>query len=162
MTKIRLVNSADAEAICNIYNYYVSNSSISFEEMEVNVSEMSRRIISVSETLPWLVMETDGIVDGYAYATKWRERSAYRFSVELSVYLAPAAIGKGCGALLYEKLFERLTQLGVHLLIAGIALPNENSIKLHEKMGFIKVAHFAEVGFKNNQWVDVAYWQKFL
>jgi len=162
MTKIRLVSVADAEAICDIYNYYVSNSTISFEEVGVNVSEMSRRIVSVSETLPWLVIETDGKVDGYAYATKWRERSAYRFSVELSVYLAPSAIGKGCGALLYENLFEHLRKSGVHLLIAGIALPNENSIKLHEKMGFIKVAHFAEVGFKNNQWVDVAYWQRFL
>jgi L-amino acid N-acyltransferase YncA len=162
MTRIRLVNAADAKAVCDIYNYYVSNSTISFEEAEVSVSEMSRRIVSVSETLPWVVIETDGIVDGYAYATKWRERSAYRFSVELSVYVAPSAIGQGCGTLLYENLFERLTQLGVHLLIAGIALPNENSIKLHEKMGFIKVAHFAEVGFKNNQWVDVAYWQRFL
>lgn len=162
MKKIRLVKAEDAEAICDIYNYYVSNSTISFEELVVNASEMSRRIVSVSETLPWLVMETDGIVDGYAYATKWRERSAYRFSVELSVYLAPSAIGKGCGALLYENLFEHLRQSGVHLLIAGIALPNENSVKLHKKMGFIKVAHFAEVGFKNNQWVDVAYWQRLL
>lgn len=162
MTKIRSANVADAEIICSIYNYYVSNTRISFEEMTVSTSEMSRRIINVTETLPWLVIENDGIVDGYAYATKWRERSAYRFSVEVSVYLSPSIIGRGCGARLYDALFEHLSKLGVHVLIAGIALPNEKSIKLHEKIGFLKVAHFAEVGFKNNQWIDVAYWQKLL
>jgi L-amino acid N-acyltransferase YncA len=162
MTKVRSANVADAQAICNIYNYYVTNTTISFEELEVKAPEMSRRIISVSETFPWLVIENAGIVEGYAYATKWRERSAYRFSVEVSVYLSPLAIGRGCGASLYGALFEQLSKLGVHVLIAGIALPNEKSIKLHEKMGFVKVAHFSEVGFKNNQWVDVAYWQKIL
>ncbi|MFZ6751682.1 arsinothricin resistance N-acetyltransferase ArsN1 family B [Undibacterium sp. Ren11W] len=162
MTIIRPVKTADAEAICNIYNYYVENTTISFEEAEVAASEMSQRIIRFSETLPWLVIENDGIVVGYAYATKWRERSAYRFSVEVSVYLSPLALGRGCGTSLYEYLFDDLGKLGVHAVIAGIALPNEKSIKLHEKMGFRKVAHFSEVGFKNNQWVDVTYWQKLL
>lgn len=162
MSKIRPVKSVDAEAICAIYNHYVQNTCISFEEEEVTAVEMSRRIMDVTETLPWVVIENEGIVDGYAYATKWRVRSAYRFSVEISVYLAPDSIGKGYGASLYAHLMDQLATLGVHAVIAGIALPNEKSIKLHEKMGLRKVAHFEQVGFKNQQWIDVGYWQKML
>lgn len=162
MPKIRPVNSEDAEAICAIYNHYVRNTTISFEEEDVASSEMSRRIVDVTETLPWVVIENEGVVDGYAYATKWRARSAYRFSVEISVYLSSDAIGKGYGVSLYSNLMEQLATLGVHAVIAGIALPNEKSIKLHEKMGLKKVAHFEQVGFKNQQWVDVGYWQKML
>jgi L-amino acid N-acyltransferase YncA len=162
MSKIRPVNSQDAEAICAIYNHYVQNTTISFEEEDVVPSEMSRRIVDVTETLPWLVIENDGVVDGYAYATKWRARSAYRFAVEISVYLSKNSIGRGYGAGLYGILIEQLSALGVHAVIAGIALPNEQSIKLHEKIGLKKVAHFEQVGFKNQQWVDVGYWQKML
>jgi phosphinothricin acetyltransferase len=162
MSKIRPVSSQDAEAICAIYNYYIQNTTISFEEDDVVPAEMSRRIIDVTETLPWLVIENEGVVDGYAYATKWRARSAYRFAVEISVYLSRNAIGKGFGASLYASLIEQLATLGVHVVIAGIALPNEKSIKLHEKIGLRKVAHFEQVGFKNKQWVDVGYWQKLL
>lgn len=162
MITIRAVNIVDAEAICHIYNHYVSNTSISFEESAVTPLEMSRRIVDVSEKLPWLVLERDGIIEGYAYATPWRVRAAYRFSVEVSVYLSPAVIGKGYGTSLYELLLEHLSKLGVHLAIAGIALPNDASVKLHEKMGFRKAAHFEQVGFKNQQWIDVGYWQKML
>ena len=162
MENIRPVRPDDAEAICAIYNYYVQNTSISFEEDNVIPSEMSRRIIDVTETLPWLVVESEGVVDGYAYATKWRARSAYRFAVEISVYLSQNSIGKGYGTHLYVSLIEHLASLGVHAVIAGIALPNERSIKLHEKMGLRKVAHFEQVGYKNQQWIDVGYWQKML
>ena len=162
MSKIRPVNSDDAEAICAIYNHYVQNSTISFEEDGVSPTEMSRRIVDVTESLPWLVIENEGVVDGYAYATKWRARSAYRFSVEITVYLSPNAIGKGYGASLYANLMEQLATLGVHAVIAGIALPNEKSIKLHEKIGLKKIAHFEQVGFKNQQWIDVGYWQKMM
>jgi L-amino acid N-acyltransferase YncA len=162
MPKIRPVNSGDAEAICAIYNHYVQYSTISFEEESVTPVEMSRRIVDVSESLPWLVIENEGLVDGYAYATKWRARSAYRFSVEISVYLSPNSIGKGYGEKLYAYLMDQLANLGVHAVIAGIALPNEKSIKLHEKLGLKKVAHFEQVGFKNQQWIDVGYWQKML
>lgn len=162
MTNIRAANIADAEAICDIYNHYVSNTTISFEELAVTSAEMSRRILDISKSLPWLVIESDGVIEGYAYATQWRVRAAYRFSVEVTVYLSPAVIGKGYGASLYGKLLEQLSRLGVHAAIAGIALPNDASIKLHEKMGFRKVAHFEQVGFKNKQWIDVGYWQKLL
>lgn len=123
---------------------------------------MSQRIIEGTEKFPWLVIVNNGVVDGFAYASPWRVRSAYRFSVEISVYLAPSSIGRGLGARLYENLLGRLRKLGVHAVIAGIALPNELSIHLHEKMGFRKLAHFEQVGFKNGQWIDVGYWQQLL
>lgn len=162
MENIRRVSPDDTEAICAIYNHYVKNSCISFEEESVTTLEMSRRIIDVTESLPWLVMESEGVVDGYAYATKWRARSAYRFAVEISVYLSQTSIGKGYGTNLYLNLIDDLSALGVHTVIAGISLPNDKSIKLHEKMGLKKVAHFEQVGFKNQQWIDVGYWQKTL
>lgn len=162
MTNLRPVKQEDAEAMCAIYNHYVRDTTISFEEIEVTPSEMSKRILDISDSLPWLVIENEGMVDGYAYATKWRVRSAYRFSVEISVYLSPTSIGKGYGSRLLEKLLDELVKLGIHVVIGGIALPNETSIKLHEKMGFTKVAHFERVGFKNQQWIDVGYWQKLL
>ena len=162
MSTIRRCHSEDAEAICVIYNHYVRHTTISFETEEVIPSEMSRRIVEVTETLPWLVLENEGIIDGYAYATKWRARSAYRFSVEISAYLSANSLGKGYGANLYASLMDQLVALGVHVVIAGIALPNEKSIKLHEKIGLKKIAHFEQVGFKNQQWIDVGYWQKMM
>ncbi|MFZ6843681.1 arsinothricin resistance N-acetyltransferase ArsN1 family B [Undibacterium sp. RuTC16W] len=162
MSGLRMVSIDDAEAICRIYNYYVVNSTISFEEEEVGVTEMTRRILDITHDYPWLVLERDGMVVGYAYATKWKPRSAYRFSVECSVYLSNDAVGQGAGTLLYESLFDQLSTLGVHSVIGGIALPNSASVALHEKLGFSKVAHFSQIGFKKDRWVDVGYWQKAL
>ncbi|HEV8248126.1 MAG TPA: GNAT family N-acetyltransferase, partial [Polyangiaceae bacterium] len=99
-----------------------------------------------------------GIV-GYAYATRWRTRPAYRFSTEITVYLDPECRRLGIGSRLYEELLAKLQARGVHAAMAGIALPNEASVALHEKFGFSKVAHFKEVGFKFNTWIDVGYWQ---
>lgn len=162
MPKLRSADIDDAGEICRIYNHYVMTTSISFEEMEVEPADMARRIGDVTQHLPWLVAENEGVIVGYAYATKWRVRSAYRFSVETSVYLAQEARGQGIGVLLYEALLEELRRLGVHAVIGGIAQPNEASVRLHEKMGFRKVAMFEQVGFKNGRWVDVGYWQKLL
>lgn len=153
----------DAAAIAAIYNPYILDTTISFEEDAVPDDEMARRIGDVQAAgLPWLVAEDEGVVIGYAYATKWRVRHAYRHSVESSVYLAPAAARKGVGTALYEVLLERLRAGGYHLVIGGIALPNEASVALHEKMGYVKAAHFKEVGFKFGRWLDVGYWQKTL
>jgi phosphinothricin acetyltransferase len=151
----------DAPAIAAIYNPYIVDTTISFEEEPVPDAEMARRIADVQAAgLPWLVAEADGVVIGYAYATKWRVRHAYRHSVESTVYLAPSAARKGIGSALYTALFERLRAAGCHLVIGGIALPNEASVALHEKMGYEKAAHFKEVGFKFGRWLDVGYWQK--
>jgi L-amino acid N-acyltransferase YncA len=158
---IRDARPADAEAIAAVYNPYIAGSTISFEEDPVSADDMRGRIAAVQDgALPWLVLETaDGTLAGYAYATKWRVRHAYRFSVETSVYLAQGSTGHGHGAALYTALLQRLRDAGCHLAIGGIALPNQASVALHEKMGFKKVAHFGEVGCKFGGWIDVGYWQ---
>jgi L-amino acid N-acyltransferase YncA len=157
---IREATADDATPIVSIYNHFVLNTSISFEEAAVSARDMAQRIADVQAAgLPWLVAEVDGVVAGYAYATKWRVRHAYRFSVESSVYLAPGSAGKGIGTPLYRALLDRLREGGFHLAIGGIALPNAASVALHEKLGFKKVAHFQEVGFKFERWTDVGYWQ---
>lgn len=157
---IRDAHVEDAESFASIYNHFVLTTSISFEEAEVPAIEMAGRIADVQAAgLPWLVANVDGVVAGYAYATKWRVRHAYRFSVETTVYLAPASAGQGLGTSLYRALIERLRDGGFHLAIGGIALPNPASIALHEKLGFEKVAEFREVGLKFGRWTDVGYWQ---
>ncbi|MDQ3034339.1 MAG: N-acetyltransferase family protein [Myxococcota bacterium] len=160
---IRAVVPADAAAVAAIYEHYVAETIVTFEEERVGAAEMARRIGEVTSAgLPWLVAEErDGIV-GYAYATRWRARSGYRFSVEVTVYLAPEQTGRGLGSQLYGELFPRLAALGVHAVIGGIALPNAGSVALHEKLGMQKVAHFREVGFKLGRWIDVGYWERIL
>lgn len=161
--QIRTATQQDATAIAAIYNPYVLNSTISFEESPVTDSAMAERIALVSaDRLPWLVAELDGVIAGYAYATKWRARPAYRFSVETSAYLSPLFQGQGIASSLYHALLCQLKDGGIHTVIAGIALPNEKSIRLHERFGFKRTALFEQVGWKFNQWVDVGYWQRML
>ena len=160
---IRPAAADDAPAIARIYSHYVLSSTISFEELPASAQEMQRRIQAVQEQgLPWLVAELDGAVVGYAYATKWKERPAYRFSVETSVYLEAAFHGRGIASALYERLLDLLRQAGVHTVIGGIAQPNPASVRLHEKLGFERVALFREVGRKFERWIDVGYWQAIL
>lgn len=158
-TMIRLAHAGDAAAIAAIYNHYVSTSTISFEEEPVSVNEMAQRIQDVGSRLPWYVYEQDGAVIGYAYATPWRARSAYRFSVESTVYVAPDRPRQGIGSQLYRTLIENLRARGIQVMLGGIAQPNVASVRLHERLGFEKVAHFNRVGLKFEQWVDVGYWE---
>ncbi len=157
---IRSATPDDAPAICAIYNPYIADTTITFEEQPVASEEMRRRITEVMAMLPWLVYERAGTVIGYAYATRWRTRAAYRFAVESTVYLAPEFRGQGIGRQLYLELLERLHSLGMHTVIGGIALPNAASVGLHEALGFHQVARFEEVGFKFGRWIDVGYWQR--
>lgn len=157
---IRPARATDADAICAIYNHYVATTTISFEEAPVTGAEMAQRIAAVVDAdLPWLVMLEAGTLVGYAYATKWRVRAAYRYSVESSIYMAPQSAGQGVGRVLYEALLAELRERDLHLVIGGIAQPNEASVRLHERLGFEKVAHFSEVGLKFGRWIDVGYWQ---
>jgi len=136
---------------------------VTFEEQVVADAEMAGRVAQVrAASLPWLVAETGGRVAGYAYAAPWKTRSGYRFSVESTVYLAPGCSGRGIGSQLYGELFPLLEARGVHAVMAGIALPNDASVALHEKLGMRKVAHFAQVGWKLGRWIDVGYWQRIL
>ncbi|OFA05402.1 arsinothricin resistance N-acetyltransferase ArsN1 family B [Duganella phyllosphaerae] len=155
--------AADAQSVADIYNHYILGTTITFEELAVTHADMAGRIAGLQAAgLPWLVAEHDGVVVGYAYATKWRVRPAYRFSVESTVYLAPEFAGQGVGTALYSSLLQRLIDDGYHLVIGGIALPNPGSVALHEKLGFEKVGEFKQVGFKLDRWIDVGYWQKTL
>jgi len=159
-TTIRGVMAGDVESLVAIYNHYVTQTIITFEEEIVTGVEMSRRVADVQlALLPWLVAERDNAVVGYAYATKWRVRQAYRFSTEVTVYVAPDLAGKRIGSMLYGQLLSALRARNIRAAMGGIALPNDASVALHEKFGFKKVAHFEEVGFKFNQWIDVGYWQ---
>ncbi len=157
---IRKVRNADADAIVTIYNHYIENTVITFEEQPLSAGDMTSRIEIINQSeLPWIVFEKDGTVVGYAYASKWNGRSAYRFSVETSVYLSGASRSLGIGTELYEVLFDLLRQNSIHAAIGSITLPNPQSIALHEKFGMEKVAHFKEVGYKFGKWLDVGYWQ---
>lgn len=158
-SEIRPAARADASALAAIYNHYVANTTITFEEVAVALHEMEARIESISATLPWLVCERDGKVIGYAYATPWRARSAYRFSVESTVYVAPGYARKGIGSQLYTALIDALRGKEIEVVLGGISQPNPASVALHENLGFEKVAHFKRVGRKFDQWIDVGYWE---
>jgi phosphinothricin acetyltransferase len=161
MTSIRDATVADGAPIADIYNYYIDETIVTFEEDRVDRIEMARRIRDVQLAgLPWLVAEQAGRVLGYAYAATWRARVAYRYCTETTVYLDRGHFGQGLGSALYEALFAALQDSGMHVLLGCIALPNDASIALHEKFGMRKVAHFEEVGFKFGRWIDVGYWQK--
>jgi L-amino acid N-acyltransferase YncA len=160
---IRAVEARDAGAIARIYNHYIATSCVTFETDPVTATDMAGRIAdTLALPLPWLVAQTPTGVQGYAYATKWKARAAYRHSVETTVYLDAACTGQGLGTALYRALLAELRALGMHAAIGGIALPNAASVALHERLGFRKVAHFAQVGFKQERWIDVGYWQLLL
>jgi phosphinothricin acetyltransferase len=152
----------DIKQITDIYNFYILNTTVSFEKTPVSNEMMEERISQTQTKYPWIVLEEEGQINGYAYATEWKPRGAYRHSVESTVYIRDGMSGNGYGTLLYEALIYQLQKLNVHTIIGGIAQPNQVSIALHEKFGFKKVAHFKEVGYKFDKWVDVAYWQLIL
>jgi phosphinothricin acetyltransferase len=156
---IRDASLEDAQAITAIYNRYILNTPITFEEQPLSVVDMKNKIAEITKHFPWLVAIESGEVLGYAYSTKFRERSAYRFSIETSVYCAEAHTNEGVGTRLYTELLRRVKELGLKVAYGCIALPNEPSVKLHEKLGFKKVAHLSEVGFKLGKWIDVGYWE---
>lgn len=157
---IREASAEDSQAIADIYAHYINNTVITFEEQPVTAEDFVDRIKRVQAAgFSWLVAEEKGEIIGFAYSTKWRERSAYRHTAEVSVYLANGITSRGWGTKLYEVLFSTLRAQSIHIAIGGIALPNDASIALHEKFGMKKVAHFKEVGYKFGRWLDVAYWQ---
>ena len=151
---VRDATLRDAQAIANIYNHYITNTTVTFEELPVTAATMHSRIEQTHNlSLPWLVLEQHDELVGYAYASRWKERSAYRYAVEVSVYLAHHVTRNGYGSALYTALFEKLAATGHHVVIGGITLPNESSVALHEKFNMQKVAHFVEVGQKFGKWL---------
>ena len=156
---IRTVQTKDIREICTIYNYYIENTTITFEEEPISDDEMGKRINEIVPSYPWLVYEYNETVLGYAYATRWKARAAYRHSVELSIYISKDNLGKGIGKKLYETILAELRKTDVHAVIGGMSLPNVPSEKLHESLGFKKMAEFKEVGYKFQKWIDVGYWE---
>ena len=157
---IRPATETDAEAIVKIYNHYITDTVITFEEIPVTAEEFAGRIRKVLDGgYPYLVAEEDGEILGYSYASQFRTRVAYRFTAETTVYLKHSVTGKGLGTALYTALLEELKQRKFHVALGGITVPNPASQALHEKLGFTKIAHFSECGFKFNQWLDVGFWE---
>ncbi len=156
---IRKVELEDSAQIADIYNYYISNTHHTFETEVLSGEEMRERIGETYETYPYLVAESNGEIQGYVYAAQFKLRQAYQYSVEVSVYVRNQSKQKGIGSEIYRKLFEILKETNIHALVAGISLPIYASVKFHEKLGYEKVAHFKEVGYKLGRWVDVGFWQ---
>ena len=156
---IRPVAVADAAAICAIYNPYVLDTTISFEQSSVSVADMAKRVTEYTALYPWLVAEVDAKIVAYAYATRWRTRAAYDHTLESTIYVDKAWIGRGVAKPLYLELLRQLQARGAHAVLGCIALPNDASVALHERCGFVKVAHFPQVGLKFERWVDVGFWQ---
>lgn len=156
---LRTCTPQDATRICEIYNHYIRETVVTFEEDPVSEFEMVQRITETTSRAPWLVWEEATTIQGYAYAAPWKARAAYRHSMEASIYLAPTATGRGLGTQLYKALIAELQLRDVHCIIGGAALPNPASVALHEKLSFNKVGEFREVGFKHGRWVNVAYWE---
>jgi L-amino acid N-acyltransferase YncA len=149
----------DAAACAAIYAPHVESGPTSFEERAPGAPEMATRIERLSATHPWLVAEGGGEVLGYAYACRYMERPAYRWAASVSVYVADGQRGRGLGTDLYQALFERLRAQRFQIACAGITLPNEASVALHERLGFAAVGTSPRVGWKLGAWRDVGWWQ---
>lgn len=157
---IRFIEDTDVPEIVEIYNHYITATAVSFEEAAVSTAEMQQRIAGVkAQQLPWLCVQVAGRLAGYAYASRWRERSAYRYTAESTIYLAQEYTRRGIGKALYRALLEQLNGAGAHAVMAVITLPNPASVALHESLGFQKVGQLVEVGYKFKRWIDVGYWQ---
>jgi L-amino acid N-acyltransferase YncA len=159
--EIRAAVEADAPTLAGIYNPYVIETTVTFEETALIPPEMAVRVTAADRVgLPFLLAHAGGVPLGFAYASRWKARCAYRHTAETTVYVSRDYWRCGIGSALYTRLLAHLQHAGIHAAIGGIALPNESSVALHERLGFVEVARFREVGFKFNRWIDVGYWQR--
>jgi L-amino acid N-acyltransferase YncA len=159
MANIRLATTDDAAAVAAIYAPYCEGSAVSFEQAAPTTAEMAQRIATVTTQRPWIVLEDDGAVVGYAYAGPHNERWAYRWSVNTAIYISRTHQRRGAGRALYSALFDLLRRLGHYKAIAGITLPNPASVGLHEAMGFELAGVYRDIGYKLGAWRDVAWYQ---
>lgn len=157
---VRLATPDDASGCLVIYRPFVESTHTTFETEVPTIDAFARRIETTLEIRPWVVAEDDGKVIGYAYASPIKDRAAYQWSVEVAVYVADNARRRGIGRALYEALFRCLAGQGFVNAVGIIALPNDASIALHESLGFQKISHLKEIGFKLGKWHDSAWWQK--
>jgi L-amino acid N-acyltransferase YncA len=156
---IRTATEADAAGVAEIYNWYIANTTITFEVDPLPASELAQRMRSVLAAHDWLVLERGSELLGYAYAACYHARAAYGLTTESTIYLRDGLGGQGLGTTLYTELVRRTFARGYRHMIGGIALPNDASVRLHEKLGFVKASHFARIGRKFERWIDVGHWQ---
>jgi len=159
---IRDVQDQDAAQIASIYNYYVNRTTHTFETVPIDEVEMLSRIRSIKTNYPFIVYEKNDRIIAFAYATRWKTRQAYDLTVESSVYVDSSNQGKGIATSLYKRLLDQLKNNGFHSVLAGISLPNDISIHLHEKFGFEYSGTLKEVGLKFGKHIDVGYWNLLL
>jgi L-amino acid N-acyltransferase YncA len=154
---VRVARPGDAASFARIYAPFVEHTATSFEERAPNAAEMRTRIRRTMRCTPWLAATNGGNVVGFAYASKHRERAAYRWAVDTAVYVDERFRGRGVGRRLYDALFEILMRQGFRRAYAGIALPNDPSVALHRAAGFEPIGVYRRVGWKLGQWHDVAW-----
>jgi L-amino acid N-acyltransferase YncA len=159
MAVLRLATPADAEGILHIYAPYIEDTSFTFETEVPSTKDFADRIKNYLINWPWLVCEIDGVIAGYAYATRHRERTAYQWCVESSIYIHDDFQRAGIARALYSALFEILTRQGFRNVYAVINLPNDKSVRFHESCGFAYFATYEKVGYKLGKWKNVGWWQ---
>jgi len=159
---IRFATPGDAAEILKIYAPYITDNSVSFETEIPTIEAFTERMENIINNYPYFVYEVDGRIAGYVYASKHRERAAYKYSVDVAVYIAPEYKRQGIGKILYNKLFELLKNKGIYTAYAGITLPNEASVRLHKSLGFTEVGTYKNVGYKLGKWRDVAWFEKLI
>jgi L-amino acid N-acyltransferase YncA len=157
---IRLATEDDAAAMAAIYAPYVRDTAISFEIEPPDAAAFEKKLGDVMKLAPWLVWDEGGEVLGYAYASSFRARPAYRFTVETSIYVRSDTRGRGVGRALYAELLRRLAAQGFKRAIGGMTLPNPESARLHQSLGFERVGAFHAVGYKFGKWHDVEFWER--
>lgn len=156
--ELREARLEDAEALAEIYNYFVLNSIVTFDLEPKSVESFRERLQGAS--LPWLVCTSVERVVAYSCASPWKSRCAYDRTVESTLYVRPEFARRGIGMRLYRELLARLESAGLHTVLGGISVPNEASVAMHVKLGFERVGCMREVGWKFERWIDVEYWQK--
>jgi len=159
---IRDVSLSDIPQITEILNHYIIHDSCTFQIEPYSVAKISEKIAEITKVYPYIVMEEDNEVIGFAYASRWREKQAYDKSAETTIYLNPQQKHKGLGKILYQELIEQLREKNFRLLVACLTLPNPPSVRLHESLGFEKAGEFKDAGYKFNRWYNVGFWQKVL
>ncbi|MEO1278709.1 MAG: N-acetyltransferase family protein [Planctomycetota bacterium] len=159
MVHVRPFEAGDVPPANALTNWYIEHTAVHFALEQSSDDEFAEVWQRGSRTHPWLAAEVDGSFAGFAKAAVWREREAYQNTCEVGIYIARGFEGKGVGTALYRDLLDRLQAAGFHTVIGGMTLPNDASAALHERMGFVKVAHFERVGRKFDQWHDVGFWQ---
>lgn len=159
MERIRPAQLEDADAVLEIYKPYILDTPITFETEVPSPREFQKRIAEKVGKFPWLVFEREGAILGYAYAGPFKSRRAYEWSIESSIYVRKDVQRTGIGKALYGKLLEIVKAQGAVNVFAGITLPNDASVALHESFGFVNIGCFKDAGYKLGQWWDVGYWQ---